>query len=34
MENEGSVAKMIKMMGNNSMLTSKLYCLLNICAAC
>ena len=30
MENKGSVAKMIKVKGNNSMLTSKLHFLLNI----
>ena len=34
MENKGSVAKMIKMRGNNSMLTSKLHFLLNILAPC
>ena len=34
MENKGSVAKMIKMRGNNSMLTSKLHILLNILAPC
>ena len=34
MENKDSVAKMIKMRGNNSMLTSKLHVLLNISAAC
>ena len=34
MENKGSVAKMIKMRGNNSMLTSKLLILLNILAPC
>ena len=32
MENKGSVAKMIKMRGNNPMLTSQLYNLLNISA--
>ena len=32
MENKGSVAKMIKMSGKNSMLTSKLHCLLNTLA--
>ena len=32
MENKGSVAKMIKMRGNNSMLTSKLHILINILA--
>ena len=34
MENKGSVAKMIKMRDNNSMLTSKLHFLLNILAPC
>ena len=34
MENKGSVAKMIKMRGNNSILTSKLQFLLNILAPC
>ena len=33
MENKGSVAKMVKMRGNNSMLTSKLHVFLNILAA-
>ena len=32
MQNKGSVAKMIKMRGNNPMLTSKLHVLLNISA--
>ena len=32
MENKGSVAKMIKVRGNNSMLTSKLHFLSNILA--
>ena len=34
MENKGSVTKMIKMRGNNSMLTSKLHFLLNMLAPC
>ena len=34
MKNKGSVAKMIKMRGNNYMLTSKLHFLLNILASC
>ena len=34
MENKGSVAKMIKMKGNNSVLNSKLHFLLNILAPC
>ena len=34
MENKGSVAKMIKMRGNNSMLTLKLHFLLNTSATC
>ena len=34
MENKGSIAKMIKMRGNNSMLTSKLLFLLNVSAPC
>ena len=34
MEKKGSVAKMIKMRGNNSMPTSKLHFVLNILAAC
>ena len=34
MENKGSVAKIIKMRHNNSMLTSKLHILLNILALC
>ena len=34
MENKSSVAKMIKVRGNNSMLTSKLHFLLNISAPC
>ena len=32
MENKGSVAKMIRMWGNNSMLTAKLHILSNILA--
>ena len=34
MQNKGSVVQMIKMRGNNSMLTSKLHLLLNILAPC
>ena len=34
MENKSSVAKIIKMRGNNSILTSKLQVLLNISAPC
>ena len=34
MENKGSVAKVIKIKGNNSMQTSKLHILLNISAPC
>ena len=34
MENKGSVAERIKMRGNNPMLTSKWYFLLNILAPC
>ena len=34
MENKGSVAKMIKMRANNSMLTLKLHFLLNILTPC
>ena len=34
MENKGNVAKMFKMRGNNSMLTSKLHFLLNILVSC
>ena len=34
MENKGLVAKIIKMRGNNSMLTPKLHFLLNILAPC
>ena len=34
MENMGSVVKMIKMRGNNSMLTSKLHVFLNISDPC